>query len=111
MSPNPSHLVTAPAAGLLAVAIVTAAVQLPLLPEVDHVDQQLAAFAADEAGWVPQLVVAGALSVHRRLATTHGQLAVAARLRGGGRETEREREGRRGGDRARVSESESEREG
>ena len=87
--PLPTHLITASTAGLLAVAVVTATVQLPLLPEVDHVHQQLAALAADEAGRVPQLVVAGALGVHRRLAATHGQLAMAARLRRGGEERER----------------------
>lgn len=35
-----------------------------------------------EAGWVPQLVIAGALSIDSRLAKTHWLLAVTARLEG-----------------------------
>ena len=75
----------------------TATVKLPLLPEVDHVHEQLAALAANEAGRVPQPVVAGTLSVHCRLAATHGQLAMAARLSGRERYRERERERERWG--------------
>lgn len=76
----PSHLVTPCTPGLLAVSIVTAAVQLTLLPEVDHVHQQLFAGAADKAGRVPQLVVAGAFCVHCRFAPLHNLLTVVAGL-------------------------------
>lgn len=80
-SPPPSpHLVTATTAWLLAVAIVAAAVHLALLPEVDHVNQQLLAGAAHEAGRVPQLVVAGPLGVDGRLTASHRLLAMVARL-------------------------------
>lgn len=67
-----------------------AAVHLALLPEVDHVHQQLLAGAAHEAGRVPQLVVAGPLGVDGRLATGHRLLAVVARLAGDRRGRERE---------------------
>lgn len=77
-----SHLVAASAARLLAVSVVAATEQLPLLPEVDHVHQQLAAGAAHEAGRVPQPVVAGTLGVDGRVALTHRLLAVVARLEG-----------------------------
>lgn len=64
----------------------TSTVQLAFLVEVDHVHQQLFAGAAHEAGRVPQLVVAGPLSVHGRLAQTHRLLAVVARLEESGEE-------------------------
>ncbi len=57
------------------------AVQLPFLPEVDHVHQQLGAGAAHEAGRMPQLVVAGSLGVDGGFAKTHRLLAVMTRLR------------------------------
>lgn len=88
--PRPPHLVAAAAARLLAVAVVAAAVHLALLPEVDHVHQQLLAGAAHEAGRVPQLVVAGPLGVDGRLAAGHRLLAVVARLAGDRRGGERE---------------------
>lgn len=74
------HLVAAPAARLLAVSVMASTEELSLLPEVDHVHQQLLAGAAHEAGRVPHLVVAGPLGVDGRLAQTHRQLAVMARL-------------------------------
>lgn len=48
-----SYLVAGGAAGLEALSMVPAAVDLPILVEVDQVDQQLIADAADEAGRVP----------------------------------------------------------
>lgn len=81
MIPNSSHLIAARASRLLAVAIVTSAVQLAFLPEVDHVHQQLFAGTAHEAGRVPQLVITGPLSVDGRLAQTHRLAAVLARLK------------------------------
>lgn len=48
-----SYLVARRAAGLEALGVVPAAVDLPILVEVDQVDQQLVADAADEAGRVP----------------------------------------------------------
>lgn len=36
--PRRTHLVTAGTAGLLAVTVMAATVQLPVLPEVNHVD-------------------------------------------------------------------------
>lgn len=73
------QLITASTARLLAVSIVASTVQLALLPEVDHVHQQLVAGATHEACWVPHLVVAGPLSVDSWLAQTHRLLAVTAR--------------------------------
>lgn len=75
-----SRLVTARTPRLLAVPVVASAVQLALLPEVDHVHQQLFAGAAHEAGGVPQLVVTGPLGVDGRLAQAHRLPAVLARL-------------------------------
>ena len=74
----PPYLVAPPAARLLAVPVVAPAVQLALLPEIDHVHQQFLTGAAHEACRVPQLVVAGPLGVDGRLAQTHRLLAVVA---------------------------------
>lgn len=74
----PSHLITAATARLLAVSVVASTVHLAFLPEVDHVHQKFLAGTADEAGWVPHLVVAGPLGVDGRLAPTHRLLAVVA---------------------------------
>lgn len=81
MTPNTSHLIAAGAPRLLAVPVVASTVQLAFLPEVDHVHQQLFAGTAHEAGWVPQIVVAGPLSVDGRLAPAHWLPAVLARLK------------------------------
>lgn len=81
MISNTSHLIAACTSWLLAVSIVASAVQLAFLPEVDHVHQQLFAGTAHEAGWVPQLVITGPLSVDSRLAQTHWLLTVLARLK------------------------------
>lgn len=48
-----SYLITCSAAGLEALGVVPATVDLPILVEVDQIDQQLVADAADEAGRVP----------------------------------------------------------
>lgn len=72
------HLITAATARLLAVSVVASTVHLAFLPEVDHVHQKFLAGTADEAGWVPHLVVAGPLGVDGRLAPTHQLLAVVA---------------------------------
>lgn len=85
---SPPDLVTASAARLLAVSVVAAAVHVALLPEVDHVHQQLFAGAAHEAGRVPHLVVAGPLGVDGRFAPSHRLLAVMARLEGDKRRRE-----------------------
>ena len=72
----------------------TAAVKLALLPEVDHVHQQLAAGAAYKAAGVPQLVISSPLRVHRWLALPHGLLALVAGLEGGAGRGERRTMGR-----------------
>lgn len=81
MISNTPHLIAACTSRLLAVSIVASAVELAFLPEVDHVHQQLFAGTAHEAGWVPQLVITGPLSVDSRLAQTHWLPAVLARLK------------------------------
>lgn len=48
-----SYLIACGAAGLEALSVVPATVDLPILVEVDQVDQQLVADTADEAGRVP----------------------------------------------------------
>lgn len=48
-----SHLIACGTAGLEALSVVPATVDLPILVEVDQVDQQLIADTADEAGRVP----------------------------------------------------------
>lgn len=73
------QLIAACTSWLLAVSVMASTVQLPFLPEVDHVHQQLIAGTAHETRWVPQLVVAGALGVDGRFTATHRLLAVTAR--------------------------------
>lgn len=48
-----SYLIACGTAGLEALGVVSATVDLPILVEVDEVDQQLIADTADEAGRVP----------------------------------------------------------
>lgn len=48
-----SYLIAGSAAGLEALGVVPATVDLPILVEVDEVNQQLIADTADEAGRVP----------------------------------------------------------
>lgn len=48
-----SYLIACGAAGLEALGVVPATVDLPILVEVDQVDQQLVADTADEAGRMP----------------------------------------------------------
>lgn len=48
-----SYLIACGAAGLEALGMVPATVDLPILVEVDQVDQQLVADTADEAGRMP----------------------------------------------------------
>ena len=59
------------------------AVELVFLPEVDHVHQQLSADAAHEARWMPELIVAGAVCVHRWGPFSHLLVAVEAQLQDG----------------------------
>lgn len=47
------YLITSGAAWLQPLGVVPAAVDLPVLVEVDEVHQELIAHAAHEAGWVP----------------------------------------------------------
>lgn len=74
------HLITAATSGFLAVSIVTSAVHLAFLPEVNHVYQKFTAGAAHKARRVPQFVIAGPLGIDGRLAQQHGLLTVMARL-------------------------------
>lgn len=76
-----SYLIAAGTAGLLTVTVVSAAEQLPVLPEIDHVNQEFRAGAAGEAGWVPQPVIASPLGVDGGLALLHEQLAGRAELK------------------------------
>lgn len=73
-----SHLITASTSWLFTVSIVAPAVHVAFLPEVDHVHQQFVAGTAHKACWVPQLVIAGPLSIDCWLTLTHGLLAVMA---------------------------------
>lgn len=73
-----SHLITASTSWLLAVSIVPSTVHLAFLPEVDHVHQQFVTATADEACWVPHLVITGPLSIDSWLTLTHGLLALMA---------------------------------
>lgn len=53
MADTVSYLIARSTAGLEALGVVPATVDLPILVEVDQVDQQLVADTADEAGRVP----------------------------------------------------------
>lgn len=59
-----TDLVTSRTARLQALGVVPAAVDLPILVEVDQVHQELIADGAYEAGWVPADPVAGARGEH-----------------------------------------------
>lgn len=80
-SPWRTDLVTASTAGLLTVTVMSATVQLPILPEVNHVDQEFTTGAADKTRRVPELIVASPFSIDGRLAFVHGVFAAVTGLR------------------------------
>lgn len=53
------YLITGSAARLQPLGVVPAAVDLPVLVEVDEVHQELVAHAAHKAGWMPTHAVTG----------------------------------------------------
>lgn len=53
------YLITGSAARLQPLGVVSAAVDLPVLVEVDEVHQELVAHAAHKAGWMPTHAVTG----------------------------------------------------
>jgi len=73
------YLVAGGAARLQPLGVVPAAVDLPVLVEVDEVHQQLVAGAAHEAGRVPAHAVTGARRKHGDVAAVY--LAAALRRR------------------------------
>ncbi|TNN29514.1 hypothetical protein EYF80_060337 [Liparis tanakae] len=75
---------TGGAARLQPLGVVPAAVDLPVLVEVDEVHQQLVAGAAHEAGRVPAHAAAGARRKHRDVAAVYLAAALRRRRRGGG---------------------------
>lgn len=74
------QLITAGTSGFLAVTVVSATEQLPILPEINHVDQQFRAGAADKTRWVPQFIIAGPLGIDGGVALLHAQLAAIAEI-------------------------------
>lgn len=79
-SPGRADLIAASTAGLLAVTVMSAAVQLPILPEVNHVDQEFTTGAADKTCRVPELIVASPLSVDGWVSFIHGVFAAVTGL-------------------------------
>ncbi len=55
-----SYLVTSRTPRLDGLSMMPAAIELPLLVEVDEIDKELVADAADEASWMPKAVGAAA---------------------------------------------------
>lgn len=80
-----TYLITPSTAGLLAVTVMSATVQLPILPEVNHVDQEFTTGAADETGWVPEFVVASPFSIDSWVSFLHD---VSAAVTGLGQRTQ-----------------------
>lgn len=60
----------------------SATVQLPILPEINHVDQELMAGTADETSRVPQFIIAGPFSVDGWVTLFHTLFAAVAGLKG-----------------------------
>lgn len=59
----------------------SATVQLAILPEINHVDQEFMAHTADETSWVPQFIVAGPFSIDGWVSFLHTQFAAVAGLK------------------------------
>lgn len=77
-----TYLITASTSGFLTVTVMSATVQFPILPKIDHVNQEFMTGAADETSWVPQFVVAGPFSIDGRVTLLHAQVAAVAGLKG-----------------------------
>ena len=60
---NLAYLITPSTAGFLTVAVVSATVEFPILPEVDHVYQKFTAGTADKTSWMPEFVIPSPLSI------------------------------------------------
>lgn len=80
---NQAHLIAGGAAGLQPLSVVPAAVDLPILVEVDEVHQQLLAHAADEAGGVPAHAVTRPRGEHRDVAAVYLASALEGEKEGG----------------------------
>lgn len=76
------QLITASTAGLLAVTVMSATVQLPILPEVNHVDQEFTTGAADKTCRVPEFVVASSFSIDGWVSFPHGVFAAVTGILG-----------------------------
>lgn len=75
-----TDLITASTAGLLAVTVMSATVQLPILPEVNHVDQEFTTGAADKTRRVPELIVASPFSIDGWVSFLHAVFAAVTGL-------------------------------
>lgn len=75
-----TYLITASTAGLLAVTVMSATVQLPILPEVDHVDQEFTTDATDETSRVPEFIIASPFRIDGWVSFLHGQSAAVTGL-------------------------------
>lgn len=76
------QLITAGTAWFLTVTVMSTTVELPVLPEINHVHQEFTAGAADEASRVPQFIVASPFCIHGWVAFLHAQLAAVAEILG-----------------------------
>ena len=70
-SSTKSHLITSAAARLQSLGVVSAAIDVSILVEVDEVDEQLSARVTHEAGGMPTDTVSRARRKHRHLPDTH----------------------------------------
>lgn len=77
-----TYLITASTSGLLTVAVMSATVQLPVLPEINHVDQELMAGTAHKTSWVPQFIVTSPFRIDGWVTFLHAQFAAVAGLQG-----------------------------
>lgn len=60
----------------------SATIQLAILPEINHVDQEFMAGTADETSWVPQFIISCPFSIDGWVSLLHTQFAAVAGLKG-----------------------------
>lgn len=72
------QLITASTSGFLTITVMPATVQLPILPEINHVNQEFTTGAADETCWVPEFIVASPFCVDGWVPFFHAQFAAIA---------------------------------
>lgn len=80
--PQRTYLITASTSWFLTVTVMSATVQLPILPEINHVNQEFVAGTAGETSWVPQFIIAGPFSVDGWVTFLHTLFAAVAGLKG-----------------------------